>query len=716
MLKVTLLVGVVACWSMWPPPAILVDGPQVSASARSDGAAKPGLDLYGDPLPKGAISRLGSIRYRGQDSIQDVGFLPGELVVLTADRGLHYYEATTGKLRRRVPIGVPYVNSSAMTRDRKWLALTGFHLDERRAAYLYYLEILDAATGKSRLRIERTEEVGGSVAIGDDGLTVATAEERGHLHLWDVAAGKEILDYRLDGLERVGCMEFSPDSAVLAIGGRDVVALWRWSDGEEPQKVRVGDGKHSRYSRKLAFSPDGRTLALGSEGLSGATLIDVASRTVAAELGAAGGYTPDLAFSPDGKSLAVLQVENHDGRVILWDHRAQRPLRTFETSLNRAMNLAFSPDGRMLAAANDWENTLDLWDIETGRRISGGLICHDTGPGFIRFYGGDRQVVTAGDDGTIRFWETETGRQIRSFSHRGGDPQVTPWIRGFALSPDGRLAASSSFDDTVRLWDVITGKEIYRLPGHGRLGGYRTLAFTKDGRRLVSWGDDMRVYLWDVATGKAVEEYLLKPSGVEVPDPDDPATRNSEMFSFSLGRSALSPDGSRLVVSLGSTHIFEAATGKELRSFGAEPGHVMDVAISPDNRFMLTSRWGRPVQTKLADGRVHSSSEKNHVVALRRLDDGAIVKEINLPEGGAGPVAFSADGSRFAIGVGAAEPVIRIFDTSTAEERGQINGLQSVPLSLVFSRDDNLVGAGLRNGTALVWDASRAIHLPSKPR
>jgi WD40 repeat protein len=698
---------------------IRAEGPQEFASGRSRGIEKPRLDLYGDSLPKGAISRLGSIRYRGQDSIQNVGFLPGELVVVTPDRGLRYYEAATGKLRRKVPVGVPWVNSSAMTRDRKWLALTGFHFDDKRAAYLYYLKVLDAATGKPRLSIERTEEVGGSVAISDDGLTVATAEEQGHLRLWDVAAGIEILDNSLDGLQRVGCMAFSPDSAVLAIGGVDKVALWRWTAGEEPQKVGIGDGKYARYSRTAAFAPDGATLVLGSDGgPTRVTLIDVASRTVAAELGADEDrwrYTSDVAFSPDGTYLAAIQSGGDGGRVIFWDHRAKRRLRTFETSRG-ATNLAFSPDGRMLAAASNWENTLDLWDVETGRRIPGGLVGHETGPGFIRFLDGNRQVVTAGDDGTIRVWETQTGRQIRSFAHRSsGDSETTPWIRGFALSPDARLAASSSLDDTVRLWDVGTGQEIYRLPGHGRLGGHRTLAFTSDGRRFVSWGDDMRVYLWDVATGKAVEEYLLQPSGVKVPDPDDPSSRESGMFSRSA-QSGLSPDGSRLALDLGSIYIFDTATGKELLKLDPEPGYRIDLAISPDNRFLLTSRWGRPVETKLADGRVHSSSEKNHVVALRRLDGGAIVKEIVLPEGGAGPVAFSADGSRFAIGVGQADPLIRIFDTSSTQERARITGLESVPTCLAFSQDGKLLAAGLRNGTGVIWDTAQAVDPPSKPR
>ena len=73
---------------------------------------------------------------------------------------------------------------------------------------------------------------------------------------------------------------------------------------------------------------------------------------------------------------------------------------------------------------------------------------------------------------------------------------------------------------TTRLpLETATGKEIYRLPGHGRLGGWRALRFTPDSKQLISWGDDMHVYSWDVATGMAVNEYTLKPDGLECKSP-----------------------------------------------------------------------------------------------------------------------------------------------------------------------------------------------------
>ena len=95
-------------------------------------------------------------------------------------------------------------------------------------------------------------------------------------------------------------------------------------------------------------------------------------------------------------------------------------------------------------------------------------------------------IATAGDDHTVRLWDTATGKESRRLQHGH-------WVRAVALSPDGRRLASSSLDDTVCLWDTPTGKEIYKFTGHSDSVG--AVAFSPDGRRALSAGLDRTVRL-----------------------------------------------------------------------------------------------------------------------------------------------------------------------------------------------------------------------------
>ena len=193
-------------------------------------------------------------------------------------------------------------------------------------------------------------------------------------------------------------------------------------------------------------------------------------------------------------------------------------------------------------------------------------------------------LVTASDDGSVRLWDAATNKRRWKF-------QADSWVRGLALSPDGSLVAGSSLDDSVHVMNCRDGREIYRLAGHGQVGGQRTLAFLPDSKRLASWGDDYYLRVWDMKTGKARLEHAIRPKGVEFPDEEDVQRgRAEELF---VDATAFTADAKTLVLDTnGQYHLFETDTGKEKLMFPNDGRSGNSLAISANGKYLLTSSYG----------------------------------------------------------------------------------------------------------------------------
>jgi WD40 repeat protein len=157
-----------------------------------------------------------------------------------------------------------------------------------------------------------------------------------------------------------------------------------------------------------------------------------------------------LAFSPDGRRLALGWGEP---MVRWWDVASGRELPAPPGESDYVTAVAFSPDGKTLAAALDeWdEDNVRLWDVR-----SGAVKASFEGPvGGLAFSPDSRVLATVGGDGCLRLRDPTDGRLLAAFRWHQSD------IDAVAFSPDGHWLATGAKEARVKLWpvDALLGGE-----------------------------------------------------------------------------------------------------------------------------------------------------------------------------------------------------------------------------------------------------------------
>jgi WD40 repeat protein len=191
-----------------------------------------------------------------------------------------------------------------------------------------------------------------SLAFTHDGRLLA-AHIDDDVRVWEMASGREIL--KLDtpikikvGQYVLGDIAFSPDDTLLTTGGRDVI-VWKMPQGTPLYKI-------PGQVKSLAFSPDGRMLALSGKTLSlrdAQSAREIHALACAGEVGA-------VALSPDGRTVAGGCDE---GVVKLWDVSTGNEMQSLLRHAGTVSTVAFSKDGRWLASAGA-DNVIKLWRMQ----------------------------------------------------------------------------------------------------------------------------------------------------------------------------------------------------------------------------------------------------------------------------------------------------------------------------------------------------------------
>ena len=254
--------------------------------------------------------------------------------------------------------------------------------------------------------------------------------------------------------------------------------------------ARLGTGKILVYD--VTYSPDGKLLAAASS--NSIQLYDAQSGQ---KLNLITGHTDavrSVDFSPDGQTLAS---GSEDNTVRLWDVQTGTLIRRFLGHRYNVNSVSFSPDGQTIASGST-DETIRLWDVQTGAKKMT-LVGHEVTIHSVSFSPDGQTLASVGVYRRVFLWDVQTGARIREFTGHSTD------VLSVSFSPDGQTLASSQWDHTIHLWDVQTGIEKRILRGHA--GPVYSVVFSPDGQAIASSGYDKTVRLWNVQTG-AVKQVL----------------------------------------------------------------------------------------------------------------------------------------------------------------------------------------------------------------
>jgi RNA polymerase sigma factor (sigma-70 family) len=691
-----------ATGSAAPEPALAPENPQAKRAAgqEPDAAKQVRKDRYGDPLPIGAIARLGTARLRHGYAIFDAALSPDGKLLASAGggRGVCVWEATTGKqLHVFLPKWNQHVRRIAFSPDGKLLA------GGDGPVYLW-----DVATGKElrRLMPEKKAVPVIQVAFSPDGNLLATVDNK-LVRLWDVATGQEIK--QLEGPEcGISALAFAPDGKTLATTYDDMnLRIWDVARGAELHRLLCPPPDTPAPHPLIAFSPDGKLLAVAPFGKK-IQLVDPKTGTKVRSWECDSPRTGGLAFSPDGK---VLVSGGYDGDLRFWDPATSKELGRWHTRGLPLSSVAFSKDGTKLVTTAYLESGPRLWEVATGKELlnftghnaviealtftldgnallSGGrdqivlrwdlatgkethrFAIPSAGAAHLAFAADGKSMVSVSvNDGAVRVWDVPSGKEVRLLDKLG--KQLGMFLpTSLALSPDGRLAAVVNDDKAVHVWDLASGRQLRRF---GSGGSITSVAFSPDSKRLVAacGGLNSRTWIWNIESG--FMEWTKSTGSVNGP----------------LGV-VFSPDGKRLATYGwdGQVRLWDIATTKEIRSFsGGRQGSgqgFYQVTFSPDGRFLAAA-----------------SAEEGKSVYVWEVKTGLEVRRFQGHVTAVGSVAFSPDGRTLASG--GADSMIYLWDVTGRVKDGRVQ-----PLNLserdVEARWTSLASSDGPRAVKAIWD------------
>ncbi|KIM97029.1 hypothetical protein OIDMADRAFT_105875 [Oidiodendron maius Zn] len=453
---------------------------------------------------------------------------------------------------------------------------------------------------------------------------------------------------------------FSPQTSIVRRNNVDKLPAWlrKVPQIEDSWTSLIWTLTDPGWVFAIAFSPDGRQIASGSDGWT-IKLWDATTGDLQKTLTGHSNSVFAIAFSPDGRQIAS---GSHDRTIKLWDATTGNFQKTLTGHLGSVLAIVFSPDSRQIASGSR-DPMIKLWDATTGN-LQKTLTSHSDSVWAIVFSPDSRQIASGSRDQTVKLWDATTGDLQKTLTGHLGS------VLAIAFSPDSRQIASGSDDQTIRLWDATTGNLQKTLTGHS--DSVFAIAFSPDGRQIASGSGDRTIKLWDAITGNLRKTL----------------TGHSEWV-FAI---AFSPDGRQI------------ASGSRDRTVKLWDTTIVDLQKTPTSH----SKWVTAIAFS-TDGRQIASGSNDQTIKLWDAITGNLQKTLTGPLEWVRAIAFSPDGRQIASGSN--DQTIRLWDATTGDLQKTLTGHLGSVLAIAFSPDGRQIASGSDDQMIKLWDIAKVLKV-----